>query len=436
MYCRHTRRLKLTELLYWATDDYKPTTFSRPLLKLSTYKGTEPFFESLRHVTLEIQSFSAHVACRSIFAYDLQSISLAIGKPGDESSTSRMVDALFDLIASHSVKLESLKLEYGDFTATDAFRASWEKRLANLVGRLDRTAPKLKRIDFSPLQSGNVIVPALATMKGLQDIALGWGQSDTLHKYSLPQDSFGSLRAIKLNSEWCPQLSPLFLLSNISSTAMERISVEASLDVAEVVRTNRLVASQWPKTLRQYHLGWFPFGTDTVNPTGIIPSHPSVLSSLLDEILQCHQLRILSLPIEYPWELTDEHITALVRALPELRSLELGSKNRSTVAEYPPRVTVKGLTSIAVGLSYLESLTMDINVTDPSLDETALEAAANPRIRKFSTYNVGRGRPEVVRDRIRKLFPSLNQVHVEELRGISGGVSGTARNDEDVDNAW
>ncbi|KZT60295.1 hypothetical protein CALCODRAFT_553757 [Calocera cornea HHB12733] len=428
LYTQCIRKLELNEILSWSNDNFKPSPFSRPLLMFSTYKGAEPLFASLREVDLDVKSYSGHLACQFLLAHDLRSVSLTMSEQENSRPFSPRAQLLLDVIASHSANLESLALDYGSLDTTNATLASWEKSLTSFIRNLEHKAPNLKKINVGALHTGREIVPALASMHGLQDLTLTWGRGQTTASYALPEDSFPSLQAITLDAEWYPRLEPSFIISSISSNSMRHVSVRALLEVEAASKLHRLVASRWSATLRQYRTEWSSIAAQqTDNPDVASPLSPIPFTHL-QPLLDCRKLQKLSLQFPYPWDLTDERVAVLAGAWPEMETLELGCNYYSwTAADYTPKITIRALATIAVELPHLKYLTMDINFVDTALEDSHLEAAANPRIRSFGSMLPGDGLRSIVLKNASKLFPVL-KVQVSELQGArAGDVSGTAR---------
>ncbi|EJU03128.1 hypothetical protein DACRYDRAFT_106301 [Dacryopinax primogenitus] len=435
LYLQHVRHLKVTESLVFANEPHKPSSFSRPFLTLSTYRGEEPLLASLNDVELDIISWFAHVSAEFLIARPLRSISLVM-RVQEKDPILPLAQRLLDLIAARSSRLESLRLERGEIAMADEFYEGWEDLLATLIGGLKHKATKLRKIDLSPFGTGRLVIPALASLDGLKELTLTWAQRNTSLSFQLPNDSFQSLTALKMNTEWSPLLKLLPFLENIHSNSMERINVLINQDLKDVEQINRLVSHQWSKTLTHYHMEWTPVGADVSNSWDrVLGSMLPVPFAHLVPLLECHQLQRLSLPLQYPWDLTDDRVGMLVRSLPNLWSLELASSIKWTPAEHTPATTIRCLELIAAGLPYLKYLTLDINLADPSLDDDDLKRAANPRIRRFHSFVVGNAPATIIKERTHKLFPGLTKVVVEGL-DVNNALTGTAWGYKDEEDMW
>ncbi|KZO96961.1 hypothetical protein CALVIDRAFT_598084 [Calocera viscosa TUFC12733] len=429
-HCKNIERLRLQDGMMGRDMRRATIPAATPLLILSTWPGSQPLFRSLQALTvLDIESSTTSSACCELLALGLRSVTLSLSirfLSREVNASSSILDTLLEALAKHNAQLESMNLDWGR-TRNATFSEAFTNRLSAFMDKPNGTATRLKRVFFAPMHTDARIVDKLGDLQGIEDVTLQFNRGDTFDIERLPETSFANLKRICLQTDWLDTLDTIFFLDKVSSGAMESIVVEASSSGEELGHFNALVASRWSTTLQQYDVICHALPGAVQQLSDPDADTWPVKWSDMTPVLECHQMQLLKIELQYPVDVTDDGIAALVGALPNLRVLHLGTLRVCHANVFKPKTTVRCLRTIAHTLTYLEDLMLDVDIGDTSVDEEEIEAAANSRIRWFESWVIGGpASKKIVQDRMRKLFPSLVDVFVYDMDDVAHTACGNA----------
>ncbi|EJU03143.1 hypothetical protein DACRYDRAFT_106316 [Dacryopinax primogenitus] len=222
--------------------------------------------------------------------------------------------------------------------------------------------------------------------------------------------AFQTLRSFRLTSiTYTLSQSPLPRLLTALSSSMEAVTlgISAFPELVDVIET---ISSQWSETIQEISL-------EVLYQPPLLHPHLTLEWSALTPLLACRNLKVLEIDLGNPVELTDSRVSLLAGALPHLRILHIHCTRCLGPSEYIPTATVHSLAVLAC-LENLTDLSLDVNLGCLSLTSEDIQKAANPRIKQFrSDILGGHSSIEVIKERVRRLFPSLGVVLI-----VPGGL--------------
>ncbi|KAJ8075493.1 hypothetical protein PM082_021123 [Marasmius tenuissimus] len=282
------------------------------------------------------------------------------------SKQSVLSNIIMRLLAEHSERWEVLNYQGSDFFASSAagesnFPLLRRLRLGIGQGRSDNGDPTLPLDRFL----------SCAALTSVYTDAV-----DTDGRLQLP---WTNIRVLSL--EWCSQASVTMVLA--SCTALEELTLgniyndtETSDDRTVTLDTIRTltISHPYPDSIPNVQHFIFPrLSTININYAEVKPIH-------LQELIQRSSCSITSLRLAGP-RLTDSQLSSLLRLMPELRSLDIGTSEEGYPIVSPrvlERLTVNPIERHQVFLPRLVDL--EINLFGEHVDEQTLINALTSRL--------------------------------------------------------